>query len=83
MSAVADGYSAYAVVDASGSFTKEQSELGVLRMQQAGVIPVGYSNVAVEMLGDNARPDAGAVYAALGMPFAGLVYNLNQYFSQK
>ena len=83
MSAVAEGYSAYAVVDASGSFTKEQSELGVLRMQQAGVIPVGYSNVAVEMLADNARPEANAVYAALGMPFAGLVYNLNQYFGKK
>jgi nicotinamidase-related amidase len=83
MSAVAEGYSAYAVVDASGSFTKTQSDLGVLRMQQVGVIPVGYSTVAVEMLADNARPEANAVYSALGMPFAGLVYNLNQYFSQK
>jgi nicotinamidase-related amidase len=83
MSAVAEGYGAYAVVDASGSFTKAQSDLGVLRMQQAGVIPVGYSNVAVEMLADNASPEANAVYSALGMPFAGLVYNLNQYFSQK
>ena len=83
MSAVAEGYSAYAVVDASGSFTKEQSELGVLRMQQAGVIPVGYSNVAVEMLADNASPEANAVYSALGMPFAGLVYNLNSYFSKQ
>jgi nicotinamidase-related amidase len=83
MSAVAEGYSAYAVIDASGSFTKEQSDLGVLRMQQAGVIPVGYSTVAVEMLADNASPEANAVYSALGMPFAGLVYNLNQYFSKK
>lgn len=83
MSAVAEGYSAYAVVDASGSFTKEQSELGVLRMLQAGVIPVGYSNVAVEMLADNASPEANAVYSALGMPFAALVYNLNSYFSKQ
>ena len=83
MSAVAEGYGAYAVVDASGSFTRQQAELGVLRMQQAGVIPVGYSNVAVEMLADNARPEANAVYSALGMPFAGLVYNLNNYFSKK
>jgi nicotinamidase-related amidase len=83
MSAVAEGYSAYAVVDASGSFTKEQSDLGVLRMQQAGVIPVGYSTVAVEILADNASPEANAVYSALGMPFSGLVYNLNQYFSKK
>jgi len=83
MSALADGYRTYAVVDASGGFSKTQVEMGVLRMQQAGVIPVGYSNVAVEMLADNARPEAAAVYSALGMPFAGLVYNLNQFFSRK
>jgi hypothetical protein len=50
-------------------------------MQQAGVIPVCYSNVAVEILADNAAPEAAAVYAALGMPFAGLVSGLKQYFS--
>ncbi|PTR15812.1 nicotinamidase-related amidase [Nitrosospira sp. Nsp2] len=83
ISALTDGYSTYAVVDASGSFTKEQSDLGVMRMVQAGVIPVGYSNVAVEILGDNAAPEASAVYGALSMPFAGLVYNLNEYFSHK
>ena len=71
------------MIDASGSFTKQQADLGVQRMVQAGVIPVGYSNVAVEMLGDNAAPEANAVYSALGIPFAGLVFNLNQYFSQK
>ena len=83
ISALSDGYSTYAVVDASGSFTKEQSDLGVMRMVQAGVIPVGYSTVAVEILGDNSAPEANAVYEALSMPFAGLVDNLNQYFSHK
>lgn len=83
ISALADGYSTYAVIDASGGFTKEQSELGVMRMVQAGVIPVGYSDPVVEILGDNAAPEAGAVYAALDLPFAGLVFNLNQYFSHK
>ena len=83
ISALTDGYSTYAVVDASGSFTKEQSDLGVMRMVQAGVIPVGYSNVAVEILSDNAAPEASGVYGALSTPFAGLVYNLNEYFSHK
>jgi nicotinamidase-related amidase len=83
IAALADGYTTYAVVDAAGGFTKEQSDLGVMRMVQAGVIPVGYSNVAVEILADNAAPEANAVYSALNMPFAGLVYDLNQYFSQK
>jgi nicotinamidase-related amidase len=81
ISAIADGYNSYAVIDASGGFTQTQVDMGVLRMQQAGVIPVGYSSVAVEILADNAAPEAEAVYTALGMPFAGLVYGLKQYFS--
>ncbi|PNP56392.1 hypothetical protein THARTR1_03548 [Trichoderma harzianum] len=81
MAALADDYTTYAVVDASGSFTKRQAEMGVLRMTQAGVIPVCYSNVAVEILADNAAAESVEVYAALGMPFAGLVYGLQQYFS--
>jgi nicotinamidase-related amidase len=81
ISAVAEGYSSYAVIDASAGFSRAQVDMGVLRMQQAGVIPVGYSDVAVEMLADNAAPEAQAVYAALGIPFAGLVFDLKQYFS--
>jgi nicotinamidase-related amidase len=83
ISALADGYETFGVVDASGAFTKTQGEIGVLRMQQAGVIPVCYSNVVVETLADNAAPEAEAVYGALGMPFVSLVYGLNQYFSHK
>jgi len=83
IAALADGYQTFAVVDASGSFTKMQGELGVTRMVQAGVIPVAYSNAVVELLGDNAAPEAEAVYNALGMPFVSLVYGLNQYFSQQ
>jgi nicotinamidase-related amidase len=81
MSAIKDGYSTYAVIDASGAFTRTQADLGVQRMVQAGVIPVGYSDVAVEILGDNTAPEAGAVYGALQLPFAGLVFDLNNYFS--
>ena len=50
-------------------------------MQQAGVIPVSYSNVAVEILADNAAPEAEAVYGALSMPFSELVFGLKQYYS--
>lgn len=81
MAALADNYVTYAVVDASGSFTKQQAETGIIRMTQVGVIPVCYSGVAVEILADNAAAEAVEVYAALGMPFAGVVYNLQQYFS--
>ena len=83
ISALADGYETYGVVEASGAFTKRQDEMGMARMQQAGVIPVAYSNVCVEILADNAAPEAEAVYDALGMPFVSLIYGLNQYFSHK
>lgn len=82
IAALADGFDSYAVIDASGGFTQRQVDMGVLRMQQAGVIPVSYSNVAVELLADNAAPEAEAVYAALGMPFSGLVFGLKQYFAR-
>ncbi|CAG9996805.1 unnamed protein product [Clonostachys byssicola] len=83
LSALAAGYTTYAAIDASGAFTKQQADAGVMRMVQAGVVPVCYSNVIVEILADNAAAEANAVYAALDMPFAGLVGGLNQYFSNK
>lgn len=83
ITATGKGYDVYAVIDASGAFTIKQGELGVARMVQAGVKPVGYSDVAVEMLKDNASPQALEVYGGLDMPFASLVYGLNQYFSKK
>ena len=82
MAALADGFQSYAVIDASGGFTQTQVDMGILRMVQAGVIPVCYSNVAVEILADNAAPEAEAVYGALGMPFSSLVFGLRQYFSR-
>jgi len=83
ITAVGKGYDVYAVVDASGAFTIKQGELGVARMVQAGVKVVGYSNVIVEMLKDNANPLAIKAYSGLDMPFASLVNGLNQYFSNK
>ncbi|MGB6977161.1 MAG: isochorismatase family protein [Gammaproteobacteria bacterium] len=83
ITAVGKGYDVYAIIDASGAFTVKQGELGVTRMSQAGVKTVGYSNVVVEMLKDNANPLAMEVYTGLDMPFASLVNGLNQYFSKK
>ena len=83
MASLADGFQSYAVIDASGGFSQTQVDTAVLRMQHAGVIPVCYSNVAVEIMADNAAPEAEAVYAALDMPFSNLVFGLKQYFSRK
>src|SRR5437660_7009258 len=70
------GYDAYAVIDASGTFSETKRITGLLRMVQAGVIVTDYATVAVEMLKDNASPKAGDLYAALDMPWAGLVGQL-------
>lgn len=70
------GYDAYGAIDASGTFSETKRITGLMRMVQAGVIVIDYSTVAVEMLMDNASPKAGALYAALDMPFAGLVGQL-------
>ncbi|MBX4998854.1 isochorismatase family protein [Rhizobium lentis] len=73
MTAVARGLDAYIAVDASGTFSETKRQAGLLRMQQAGVILSDYATLMVEILKDNGRPEAGAVYAALDMPWATLV----------
>jgi nicotinamidase-related amidase len=71
--ATAESFDAYAAIDASGTFWQTKREAGLLRMQQAGVVPIDYSSAMVEILADNADPLANDVYAALDMPFAVLV----------
>ena len=73
ITALGRGYEAYVPVDACGTFSQTKHEAGLLRMQQAGVILSDYATLAVEILKDNSRPEAGAVYGALAMPFAVLV----------
>ncbi|MDN3711263.1 hypothetical protein QWZ10_04370 [Paracoccus cavernae] len=72
------GYNSYVAVDASGTFSQTKRETGLLRMVQAGVVVSDYATLIVELLGDNASPLAGEVYAALDMPWATLVGQLTQ-----
>jgi nicotinamidase-related amidase len=83
MSATADGFAAYAAIDASGTFSQTKREAGLLRMQQAGVVPIDHATAIVEILADNADPLAGEVYAALDMPFAVLVGQIAQALTTK
>src|SRR5207247_4025463 len=69
ITAIGKGYEAYVAVDASGTFSDTKREAGLLRMQQAGVIVSDYATLMVEILKDNARPEAAAVYNALDMPW--------------
>ena len=83
MTAVGKGYDAYVAVDASGTFSDTKREAGLLRMQQAGVILSDYATVMIEILRDNARPEAAAVYAALDMPWATLVGQISKAYTKR
>jgi nicotinamidase-related amidase len=73
MTAVGKGLDAYVAVDACGTFSATKRQVGLMRMMQAGVIPSDYATLMIEILKDNARPEAGAVYGALDMDWAKLV----------
>ena len=73
MTAIGKGLDAYVAVDASGTFSETKRQAGLLRMQQAGVILSDYATLIVEILKDNGRPEAVAVYEAMDMPWAKLV----------
>jgi hypothetical protein len=60
-------------VDACGTFSQTKREAGLLRILQAGVTVADYASLMVEILKDNSRPDAGAIYGAMDMPWAKLV----------
>lgn len=58
ISAVADGYKVFAVVDASGTYTKMAQEITLARVVQAGVVPMDTAAVASEIQKTWNRPDA-------------------------
>jgi nicotinamidase-related amidase len=82
MTAIGRGLDAYVAVDASGTFSETKRQVGLLRMLQAGVILSDYATLMVEILRDNARPEAGAVYGAMDMPWAKLVGQIAQAYGK-
>jgi nicotinamidase-related amidase len=82
ITAVGKGLDAYVAVDASGTFSETKRQAGILRMLQAGVILSDYATLMVEILKDNARPEAGAVYEAMDMPWAKLVGQIAQAYGR-
>jgi nicotinamidase-related amidase len=82
ITAVGKAYSAYVAVDASGTFSETKRQVGLLRMLQAGVIVSDYATLMVEILKDNARQEAGAVYEAMDMPWAKLVGQIVQAYGK-
>ena len=82
MTAIGQGYDSYVAVDASGTFSETKRQVGLLRMLQAGVILSDYATLMVEILKDNARPEAGAVYGAMDMAWAKLVGQIAEAFGR-
>ena len=82
IAAVGKGYDAYVAVDASGTFSETKRQTGLLRMLQAGVIVSDYASLMIEILKDNASPQAGPVYDALDMPWAKLVGQIAQAYGK-
>ena len=82
VTAVGKGLDAYVAVDACGTFSETKRQVGLLRMMRAGVIPSDYATLMVEILKDNARPEAVAVYGAIDMPWAKLVGQIAQAYGK-
>src|ERR1700747_3022574 len=78
ITAVGKGLDAYVAVDACGTFSETKHQAGLLRMLQAGVILSDYATLMIEVLKDNARPEAAAVYSAIAMDWAQLVGQIAQ-----
>lgn len=69
ISAVADGYKVFAVVDASGTYSKMAQEITLARVVQAGVVPIDTGAVLSERQQTWNRADAQQWAAAYGEVF--------------
>lgn len=73
LSALAEGYDVYAVIDASGTYSQEAQRIALERLSRAGVKVVDVLGVAAELQKTWARNDAAewaAVYAGVSPGYA-------------
>jgi nicotinamidase-related amidase len=73
ISARTDGYQPVVALDACGTFSHTKREAGLSRLLALGIEVSAHDTLMVEVMADNADPDAGDVYAAIDMPFATLM----------
>lgn len=76
ISAVQDGYKVFAVVDASGTYSKMAEEITLARIVQAGVVPIDTAAVASELQKTWHRPDAqqwAGIYEMVFPPYQLLI----------
>src|SRR5260370_35459328 len=82
-SPLAAGYKSYVVIDASGVLSATNRQVGIARIQQAGVIPVDYFSIVSEIMATNADPSANEVYAALDLDFATVIGQFSEAMTSK
>lgn len=77
------GYDVYAVLDASGTWSKLVEDAAVARKVQAGIVPITWVAVGAELLGSWASPTGGAHAQLMGdhLPFS--ANNMAGYLSAK
>jgi len=76
ISAAYDGYKVFAVVDASGTYSKMAQEITLARVVQAGVVPMDTAAVASELQKTWHRDDAGdwaQIYTQIFPPYQLLI----------
>jgi len=76
ISAVQDGYKVFAVVDASGTYSKMAQEITLARVVQAGVVPIDTAAVASELQKTWHRDDSAEwaqVYTKIFPPYQLLI----------
>jgi len=76
ISAVQEGYKVFAVVDASGTYSKMAQEITLARVMQAGVVPIDTAAVASELQKTWHRDDAqdwAQVYTQIFPPYQLLI----------
>jgi len=82
ITALNKGLDAYVAVDACGTFNETKRQIGLLRMLQAGVILADHATLMMEIMKDNGRPEAAAVYGAIDMDWAKLVGQIAQSYGK-
>ncbi|MEM9993827.1 MAG: isochorismatase family protein, partial [Acinetobacter pittii] len=76
ISAVAEGFQVFAVIDASGTYSKMAQEITLARVVQAGVVPIDTAGVCSELQKTWHRSDAAdfaAAYSAIFPPYQLLI----------
>lgn len=76
IAAAADGYQVFAVIDASGTYSKMAQEITLARVVQAGVVPMDTAAVASELQRTWHRDDAQAwaqIYTMIFPPYQLLI----------